>query len=235
MAIKDNVAEIKEQIRVSAEKSGRKEEDILLLAVTKLHEPYEIEEVVDSGLVDFGENKVQELLSKYDKIKGPVRWHLIGHLQRNKVKDIIDKVYMIHSVDSMRLAKEINKRAEQKGLTVNILIQVNAAEDEAKFGVKIEETAPLIDDIVENCPNIRIRGLMCIAPFYEDPNDARPCFKEMKKLYDSYKDDSREAVDFKYLSMGMSGDFPVAIEEGSNTVRVGTAIFGKRDYRKEEK
>ena len=235
MAIRDNILEIEEQIRESAEKCGRKREDILLLGVTKLHEPYEIREAVEAGIMDLGENKVQELLSKYDKIEEPVRWHLIGHLQRNKVKDIIDKVYMIHSVDSLRLAKEIDKRAAQKDLTMNILVQVNAAEDDAKFGVKVEETAPLIDSIVKQCPNIRIKGLMCIAPFYEDKNDARPCFRTMKKLYDSYLDDPRDAVDFNYLSMGMSGDFPVAIEEGSNTVRVGTAIFGNRNYRKEEK
>ena len=170
-------------------------------------------------------------MNKYDGVK-PVRWHLIGHLQTNKVKYIIDKVCMIHSVDSLKLAEEIDKRAAQHGLTMDILIQVNSAMEESKFGITTEETGAMIESILENCPNIRIRGLMCIAPFEDNPDDAREYFAEVKKLYDKYGRLDNPRIDFKYLSMGMSNDFEVAIEEGSTLIRVGTSIFGVRDYSK---
>ena len=191
----------------------------------------EINEAIDCGITDIGENKVQEIMDKYEHVK-PVRWHLIGHLQTNKVKYIIDKVSMIHSVDSLKLAQEINKRAQQHNLTMDILIQVNSAEEESKFGITTEETGQLIRDILDSCENIRIRGLMCIAPFEENPEDVRVYFAEVKKLYDEYGKMEHPHLDFKYLSMGMSGDFHVAIEEGSNLIRVGTSIFGARDYSK---
>lgn len=234
MSIKSNIEYINELKAKAAEKSGRTGDDVLLVAVTKLHSPEEMNEAIDAGITDIGENKVQEIMDKYDRVK-PVRWHLIGHLQTNKVKYIIDKVSMIHSVDSLHLAKEINKRAAQHGLTMDILIQVNSAMEESKFGITTEETDQLIRDISQQCENIRIRGLMCIAPFEEDPDDARPYFAEVKKLYDKYAEEQIERVDFKYLSMGMTNDFEAAIEEGSNLIRVGTAIFGYRDYRSEEK
>lgn len=234
MSIAENISHIQDLKGAAAEKSGRKPEDVLLVAVTKLHSPDEIKEAIDAGITDIAENKVQEIMDKYDKVP-EVNWHLIGHLQRNKVKYIIDKVKMIHSVDSFKLAEEINKRAAQKDLTMDILIQVNSAEEESKFGIGVDEVASLVDEICENCPNIRIRGLMCIAPYADDTNEVRPYFAEVKKIFDSYADDSRENIDFKYLSMGMTNDFEVAVEEGSNLIRVGTAIFGKRDYRSEEK
>ncbi len=234
MSIKSNIEYISELKAKAAEKSGRKGEDVLLVAVTKLHGPDEINEAIDAGITDIGENKVQEIMDKYEKIK-PVRWHLIGHLQTNKVKYIIDKVAMIHSVDSLHLAKEIDKRAAQHDLTMDILVQVNAAEEESKFGITTEETDQLISDIARECPNIRIRGLMCIAPFEEDPEDAREYFAAVKKIYDKYAGAPADRIDFAYLSMGMTNDFEVAIEEGSNLIRVGTAIFGYRDYRSEEK
>ena len=234
MSIKSNIEYINELKAKAAEKSGRTGDDVLLVAVTKLHSPEEMNEAIDAGITDIGENKVQEIMDKYDRVK-PVRWHLIGHLQTNKVKYIIDKVSMIHSVDSLHLAKEINKRAAQHDLTMDILIQVNSAMEESKFGIPTEETDQLIRDISQQCENIRIRGLMCIAPFEEDPDDARPYFAEVKKLYDKYAEEQIERVDFKYLSMGMTNDFEAAIEEGSNLIRVGTAIFGYRDYRSEEK
>jgi pyridoxal phosphate enzyme (YggS family) len=179
MSIKSNIEYVNERKGIAAEKSGRKPEDVLLVAVTKLHEPSEINEAIDAGVTDIGENKEQEIVNKYDSVK-PVRWHLIGHLQTNKVKYIIDKVCMIHSVDSLKLAKEINKRAQQHDLTMDILIQVNSALDENKFGITTEETDELIRQIAEECPNVRIRGLMCIAPYEEDPNDARPYFAAVK-------------------------------------------------------
>jgi len=234
MSIKSNIEYINELKGAAAIKSGRKPEDVLLVAVTKLHTPEEMNEAIDAGVTDIGENKVQEVLDKYDRVK-PVRWHLIGHLQTNKVKYIIDKVCMIHSVDSLHLAKEIDKRAAQHGKVMDILIQVNSAQEESKFGITTEETDQLINDISEQCPNIMIKGLMCIAPFEDNPDDARQYFAEVKKIYDKYKDHKSERVDFQYLSMGMTNDFEVAVEEGSNLIRVGTAIFGYRDYRKEEK
>ncbi|MDY2959336.1 MAG: YggS family pyridoxal phosphate-dependent enzyme [Hornefia sp.] len=233
MSIKSNIEYIQKLKGKAAEKSGRTADDVLLVAVTKLHTALEINEAIDAGITDIGENKVQEILDKYDSVK-PVKWHLIGHLQTNKVKYIIDKVCMIHSVDSLKLAKEIDKRAKQHDLIMDILIQVNSAQDENKFGITTEETEALISGIAKECGNVRIRGLMCIAPYEEDVNDARPYFAAVKKIYDKYLDNRSEKVDFKYLSMGMTNDFQVAVEEGSNLVRVGTAIFGNRDYRREK-
>lgn len=231
MSIRENIAHINQLKAEAAQRSGRSGEDVLLVAVTKLHGVDEINEAIDCGITDIGENKVQEIMDKYEHVK-PVRWHLIGHLQTNKVKYIIDKVSMIHSVDSLKLAQEINKRAQQHNLTMDILIQVNSAEEESKFGITTEETGQLIRDILDSCENIRIRGLMCIAPFEENPEDVRVYFAEVKKLYDEYGKMEHPHLDFKYLSMGMSGDFHVAIEEGSNLIRVGTSIFGARDYSK---
>lgn len=231
MSIRENIEHIQQLKAEAAERSGRSGEDVLLVAVTKLHDVDEINEAIDCGITDIGENKVQEIMDKYDRVK-PVRWHLIGHLQTNKVKYIIDKVSMIHSVDSLRLAQEIDKRAAQHGITMDILIQVNSAEEESKFGIKTEETGKMIEDILDTCENVRIRGLMCIAPFEEDPEDARVYFTEVRKQYEEYGQIDHPHLDFKYLSMGMSGDFHVAIEEGSNLIRVGTSIFGARDYSK---
>lgn len=231
MSIGGNIEYVRDLKAKAAERSGRNGEDVLLVAVTKLHSTDEINEAIACGITDIGENKVQEIMDKYDRVD-PVRWHLIGHLQTNKVKYIIDKVSMIHSVDSLKLAQEIDKRAKQHDLIMDILIQVNSAMEESKFGITTEETGQMIRDILENCSNIRIRGLMCIAPFEEDPEDAREYFAEVKKLYDEYSKIEHPGLDFKYLSMGMSNDFEVAIEEGSNLIRVGTTIFGARDYSK---
>lgn len=231
MSIGENIKHIQQLKEQAAERSGRSGDDVLLVAVTKLHSAEEINEAIDCGITDIGENKVQEIMDKYEKVK-PVRWHLIGHLQTNKVKYIIDKVSMIHSVDSLHLAKEIDKRAAQHGLVMDILIQVNSAMEESKFGITTDQTGDMIHDILQQCPNVRIRGLMCIAPFEDNPDDARVYFAEVKKLFDTYKNIENPNLDFKYLSMGMSNDFEVAIEEGSNLIRVGTSIFGARDYSK---
>jgi len=233
MPIKENIGYINELKAAAAQRSGRTGEDVLLVAVTKLHDVSEINEAIDCGITDIGENKVQEIMNKYDRVK-PVRWHLIGHLQTNKVKYIIDKVSMIHSVDSLKLAQEIDKRAAQHNLTMDILIQVNSAMEESKFGITTEETGQMIEDILAQCPNVRIRGLMCIAPFEDNPEDARVYFEQVKALYDRYGQINHPNLDFKYLSMGMSNDFEVAIEAGSNLIRVGTMIFGARDYSKKQ-
>ena len=204
---------------------------MLLVAVSKTRTPEEINTAIDAGVTDIGENKVQEIMDKYDDIK-PVRWHMIGHLQTNKVKYIIDKVSMIHSVDSYKLAAEINRRAAGKGITMDILIQVNSAQEDSKFGITTDETEGLIKEILDNCENVRIRGLMCIAPYADDPEDIKIYFDQVKEQYDRFGRIEHPRLDFKYLSMGMSHDFQVAIEAGSNLVRVGSAIFGERDYRK---
>ena len=231
MSIKENIEKINSVKNAAARRAGRDGSEILLCAVTKAHPASDINEAIDAGITDIGENKVQEILDKYDEVK-PVRWHMIGHLQTNKVKYIIDKVSLIHSVDSYKLAEEINKRAAQHGIVMDILIQVNSAMEESKFGITTDETDSLIEEILKNCPNIRIRGLMCIAPFAENPGDAAKYFRAVKEIYDRYADAPREGLDFKYLSMGMSNDFETAIAEGSNLIRIGTAIFGARNYNK---
>ena len=229
--IRENLSNVHENIETACSKSGRDVDSVKLIAVSKTKPFEDLLAAYNAGERIFGENKVQEIMDKYDRVK-PVRWHLIGHLQTNKVKYIIDKVSMIHSVDSLHLAKEIDKRAKQHNLTMDILIQVNSAMEESKFGITTAETGQLINDILTECPNVRIRGLMCIAPFEDNPDDARVYFAEVKKLYDEYGKIDNPNLDFKYLSMGMSNDFEVAVEEGSNLIRVGTSIFGVRDYSK---
>lgn len=232
MSIQDNYREIEDRKNAAAARVGKKPEDVLLLAVTKTHGPEEINEAIAAGATDIGENKVQEILEKYDKVK-PVRWHLIGHLQTNKVRQVIDKVVMIHSVDSLKLAKEIDKRAEAHGIVMDILIQLNIGEEESKTGIKVDELWTLVDEIVTSCKNVRIKGLMCIPPMSENPEDARGYFKLARELFEQMKELSypEELYSPETLSMGMSADFEVAIEEGSNLVRVGSSIFGRRSYR----
>ena len=232
MSITQNIADIRGRIAEAAKRSGRSPDDILLIAVTKLHEPDEIEEAIATGVTDIAENKVQEIQKKYDQIVSPVRWHLIGHLQTNKVKYIIDKVVMIHSVDSLKLAEEIDKRAAAAGKTMDVLLQVNAAHEESKFGLDPKDVPQVMQDILGSCPNVRIRGLMHMAPWSEDPEEIRPYFKEVKDLFDTLSKVEHPNADFKYLSMGMSHDFETAVEEGANIVRIGTSIFGERDYSK---
>ena len=228
--IAENIESIQKEKAEAAERAGRNPEDILLCAVTKTHTAEEINEAIRAGVTDIGENKVQEILDKYDKVL-PVRWHMIGHLQTNKVKYIIAKVCLIHSVDSFRLAEEINRRAAQHGIVMDILVQVNAACDEAKFGVDMDAAEILVREILENCSSIRVSGLMTIAPYAENPEEIRPYFHQMRQLYDRLaRDISHPSMDFKYLSMGMSNDRIVAVEEGSTVIRVGTAIFGARNY-----
>ena len=227
--IKKNLDAVRAQINEAAEAAGETGEDVILVAVSKTRTPEEVNTAIDAGVTDIGENKVQEIMDKYDDIK-PVRWHLIGHLQTNKVKYIIDKVDMIHSVDSIKLAKEIDKRAKAADKTMDILVQINPAEEESKFGVTIEGAGDLVREILDTCDNLRIRGLMSVAPIVDDPWDVKPFFDGVKAKYDELAQIDDPKLDFKYLSMGMSHDFPVAIASGANMVRVGSAIFGERDY-----
>lgn len=232
MGVRENYLEVLEKKDQAAVRSGRKPEDVTLMAVTKLHTVDEINEAIDAGATDIGENKVQELLSKYPDVK-PVRWHLIGHLQTNKVKQIIDKVVMIHSVDSLHLAQEINKRAGNAGLVMDILIEINVGNEESKTGIRAEDLVPLVKEITGSCEHVRVRGVMCIPPYGEAPEESRKYFAETRRLFQKLQQldlpEDRAVIDT--LSMGMSSDYEVAVEEGSTIVRVGSAIFGKRNYR----
>ena len=227
--IADNLNQLEQQITEICQSCGRAREEVELIAVTKTRMAEEINEAIDWGVTQIGENKVQEIMDKYEHVK-PVRWHMIGHLQTNKVKYIVDKVFLIHSVDSFRLAEEIDKRAGEKGIQVPILVQVNAAGEESKFGVDVKETDALIDSIHQNCRNLIVEGLMTIAPYDPDPEQVRPYFRQMRQLFEKYRSRADERMTFRHLSMGMSSDFPVAIEEGATMIRVGTAIFGERNY-----
>ncbi len=230
--IAERYRQIEERKNAAALRSGRRPEDVVLMAVTKTHTADEINEAVAAGATDIGENRVQELLEKYDRVN-PVRWHLIGHLQTNKVRSIIDKVVMIHSVDSVRLAKEIDKRAGNAGIVMDILIEINSAMEETKSGIAAEDLRAITEEIAAECSNVRIRGIMCIPPMAAEPEDARPYFREARELFEDMKtwDLPEERFCPDTLSMGMSGDFEVAIEEGSTIVRVGSSIFGPRNYR----
>ena len=227
--IEENLNSIKKEIEVICQEKNIDSSGIKLVAVTKTIDADKINQVIELGITDIGENKVQEITDKFENIKKGVMWHLIGHLQSNKVKYIIDKVDLIHSVDSISLAKEISLRAGKINRTMDVLIQVNPADEESKFGIEYDETENFIRE-VSQLSNIRIRGLMTIAPFYEDLEKVRPYFKMMKQKFDSLKNLKKENVSMDYLSMGMTSDYIVAIEEGSNLVRIGTGIFGKRDY-----
>ena len=228
--VAENLVQVQKNIEESCKTVNRDPGEVTLIAVSKTKPVEMLQEAYAAGARVFGENKVQEIVDKYDQMPADVQWHMIGHLQRNKVKYIVDKVAMIHSVDSLRLAETIEKEAEKKDVVVPILIEVNVAQEESKFGISTDETEELIRRILENCPNIKIRGLMCIAPFAEDPNDIRVYFAEVKKLYDQYSKIEHERLDFQYLSMGMSHDYELAARHGATMVRIGSALMGARDY-----
>jgi len=229
MSIKSNIEYIQKLKGRAAEISGRQEEDVLLVAVTKLHDANEINEAIDAGITDIGENKVQEIVDKYDDVK-PVRWHLIGHLQRNKVKYIIDKACMIHSLDSLALCDEVDKRAKDKNIIIPCLVQINISGEETKHGIKESELTEFVKVVTEKNTNIKLKGLMGMAAFEEDKEKTRPYFQRMKELLVSVNSKNINGLNLTELSMGMSNDFEVAIEEGSTMVRIGTTIFGERIY-----
>lgn len=229
MSIERNISEINKRVEAAAIRSGRSREDILLLAVSKTVDVDRIRQAVDSGLRVLGENRVQELMSKYDVINRDVDWHLIGTLQKNKVKYIIDKVKLVHSLCSMSVANEMQRLCEKNNTYIDVLIEVNVTGEESKSGIPIGEVQHFIDEL-RHLDRVKVKGLMTIAMYSPNPEDARPCFKELKHLFDELKAVCRDNFEMKYLSMGMSGDFEVAIEEGANMVRVGSAIFGERIY-----
>lgn len=227
--VKENLVCVEERVANACKRANRKREDVLLIAVSKTKPVDMIYEVMETGVKDFGENKVQEMCSKIEEIQKPLHWHMIGHLQRNKVKYIVDCVTLIHSVDSLRLAQEIQKEAAKKQVTVPILIEVNIAKEDSKSGILESETEGLLREI-SKMPNIQVKGLMTIAPFVENAEENRIYFRQMEELRRQMDALKIPNIEMKELSMGMTGDFEVAIEEGATMVRVGTAIFGERNY-----
>lgn len=227
--IKDNIRYVEKQIEDSCNKVGRSANEVTLISVSKTKPVEMLMEAYEAGSRDFGENKVQELVDKYEVMPKDIRWHMIGHLQRNKVKYIVDKVYLIHSVDSLRLAEEISKEAVKKEVDVSILVEVNIAGEESKFGTDCEEAKQLVRDIAK-LPNIKIKGLMTIAPMVNEAEENRLYFQGLKKLSVDINSENIDNVTMDILSMGMTGDYTVAVEEGATMVRVGTGIFGERYY-----
>lgn len=227
--IKENIKEVQTRIADACKRSGRDVSEVTLIAVSKTKPVEAIYEAIDCGMVEFGENKVQEMCDKIEVIQTPLHWHLIGHLQTNKVKYIIGKTCLIHSVDSYHLAEKIQSEAAKKDAQVDILVQVNVANETTKFGLASDETIDMVERIAK-LPNLHIQGLMTIAPFVDDPEDNRQIFREMKQLSVDINDKNIDNVNMKILSMGMTGDYEVAIEEGATHVRVGTGIFGERNY-----
>lgn len=230
MSIKENIADIEEKIAAAAKRAGRDPKEITLLAVTKTVDLPRIREAVDAGLCELGENRVQEFMSKCDDIERNVNWHIIGTLQKNKIKYIINKVKLVHSLCSVSVAEEMQRLCEKNNTHIDVLIEVNVTGEESKSGIPILEIRAFINSI-SKLDRVHVKGLMTIARYSPDPEDARPCFKELKGLFEELKDRKEENFEMKYLSMGMSGDYEVAIEEGANIVRVGSAIFGERVYK----
>ena len=229
MSVCDNYKSVEEKVIQACKRAGRDPSEVTLIAVSKTKPISMIEELLPLGVRDFGENKVQELTEKAEILSPEIRWHMIGHLQRNKVKYVVDKACLIHSVDSLRLAEEISKEAGKKNRTASVLLEVNVAGEESKFGIAPEEALPLAKEIA-GLPHIQIKGLMTIAPYTEDPENNRNFFRDLKKLSVDIAQENIDNVTMNVLSMGMTGDYEVAIEEGATHVRVGTGIFGERNY-----
>lgn len=227
--VAENLAQVQKNIEESCREINRDPEEVTLIAVSKTKPVEMLKEAYNAGARVFGENKVQEIVDKYDQMPSDVKWHMIGHLQRNKVKYIVDKVAMIHSVDSFRLAETIEKEAAKKDVIVPILIEVNVAQEESKFGLKPEEVLPFIEEIAD-FSHIQIKGLMTIAPYVENAEENRGIFRELKKLSVDIAAKNINNVTMSVLSMGMTGDYMVAVQEGATMVRVGTGIFGARNY-----
>ena len=227
--ITENLEQVRRNIVEACKAVNRDPSEVTLISVSKTKPVAMLQEAYDAGSRDFGENKVQEIMDTYPQLPSDIRWHMIGHLQRNKVKYIVDKVALIHSVDSLRLAETIENEAAKHNVTVPILIEVNVAQEESKFGLKTEEVLSLVESIAV-LPHINIKGLMTIAPYVEDPEENREIFRELKKLSVDIAAKNINNVNMSVLSMGMTGDYQVAVQEGATMVRVGTGIFGERNY-----
>lgn len=220
---------VRDLVEQMCNQSNRDTKECTLIAVSKTKPVDMLLEAYEAGCRDFGENKVQELIDKYDKLPADTRWHMIGHLQTNKVKYIVDKVHLIHSVDSVRLAREISKEATKKNISVSVLLEVNVAEEESKYGFRVEELDKALSEIAV-LPGIKVKGLMTIAPFVENSEDNRVYFSQLKQLSVDISAKNIDNVDMNILSMGMTGDYLVAVSEGATYVRVGSGIFGNRIY-----
>ena len=227
--ITENLEQVRKNIVEACKAVNRDPGEVTLISVSKTKPASMLQEAYDAGSRDFGENKVQEIMDKYPQLPSDIRWHMIGHLQRNKVKYIVDKVALIHSVDSLRLAETIENEAAKHNVTVPILIEVNVAQEESKFGLKTDEVLALVESVAK-LPHINIKGLMTIAPYVEDPEENRGIFRQLKKLSVDIEAKNINNVNMSVLSMGMTGDYQVAVQEGATMVRVGTGIFGERDY-----
>lgn len=227
--IANNLQDVESKIVEACKKAKRNRNEVTLIAVSKTKPVSMLEEAYHEGIRVFGENKVQELVDKYDQLPSDIHWHLIGHLQRNKVKYVVDKVELIHSVDSLRLVETIEQEAAKKNVVANILIEVNVAEEDSKFGLKIDEVIPFIETIA-NYAHVKIKGLMTIAPYVENPEENRSVFSRLRKLSVDIAEKNIDNVSVEILSMGMTNDYQVAIEEGATMIRVGTGIFGERNY-----
>lgn len=228
---KKNLEVIEENICNACKKAGRSRDEVTLIAVSKTKPVEDLQAVYDLNIRDFGENKVQELKDKIEVMPKDMKWHMIGHLQRNKVKYIIGKVELIHSVDSLRLAEEISKQAKKNNVNADILVEVNIGDEDSKFGISTDEVIELVKDIAK-LENISIKGLMCVAPYVVDSEENRPLFHKIKDLSVDIMSENIDNVSMSILSMGMSNDYQVAIEEGATMVRIGSNLFGKRDYSK---
>ena len=229
--LKENLEAVKNNIAQACKKAGRNVDDVTLIAVSKTKPVEMLREVYDTGIRQFGENKVQEMCDKMEVLPDDIKWNMIGHLQTNKVKYIVGKTSLIHSVDSLHLAKEIQKQAVKKDVICDILVEVNIAHEETKFGTSKDEAIELVNEIAK-LDHLRVKGLMTIAPFVTDPEDNREYFREIKQLSVDIADKNIDTVCMDILSMGMTGDYMVAIEEGATMIRVGTGIFGERNYNK---
>ena len=227
--VKENLAEVEQKILEACKKSGRSRDEVTLIAVSKTKPVSMIEEAMEAGIREFGENKPQEMKEKYEILPKDLHWHMIGHLQLNKVKYVVPRACMIHSVDSLRLAEKISAEAEKNHLVMPVLIEVNVAEEDSKFGVKLSEAEDLIRQAAV-FPGISIQGLMTIAPFVKNAEENRGVFQKLRKLSVDIRSKNIDNVTMCNLSMGMTGDYQVAIEEGATMVRVGTGIFGERQY-----
>ena len=225
----DNLNDVEKRIQAACDRSGRKREDVTLIAVSKTKPVEMIEEIMTAGIVDFGENKPQELRDKYEVLPKNLRFHMIGHLQTNKIKYVIDRAVLIHSIDSLRLAEAVNAEAKKHDRIMPVLVEVNVAQEESKSGFLVEETEEAIREIAK-LSNIRVEGLMTIAPFVENAEENRQYFVKLRKLSVDIAAKNIDNVTMHHLSMGMTGDYEVAIEEGATMVRVGTGIFGERNY-----
>lgn len=227
--IKQQLLSVEQNIQKACDNAGRDRAEVTLIAVSKTKPILMLEEAYEAEIRHFGENKVQELCDKYEQLPNDIRWHMIGHLQTNKVKYLIGKTCLIHSVDSLKLAKEIEKQATKSDAVIDVLIEVNIANEETKFGISKQETVDLVKEIAK-LPHIKIQGLMTIAPYVENPEDNRCFFRQIKELSVDIANENIDNVNMNILSMGMTGDYMVAIEEGATMVRVGTGIFGERNY-----